>query len=1498
MELEALLVKIIMDAQDFVDKQKQVLESVDILNAKIATIPTAVIAAGIEATRAADITAVGINRSFAAIKPLEIDVVDTLLSYHQAILTPTVAAINAELQSIHRPIIQIDTSLLPEELGRIQAFASSVNTELSGMSGHFRVTVQTADAREEIADFVAAAHRQLASPLVSYIEVSGAANALLQIKQFAIDANSILATIQVPPIVPPVIPPIPSVPPIPPIIPVVDADQIIQAGLEVEHLRALLGPNPPWPVPIVQVNAAQLASAVVEVDQALSTIEMRLINFSGNISAAVVSAPFSSMAKSLEGIGRFLKVAKGMSPADLANITALISPINKFSNAFSKITARDYSSDFGKAALSLSRIGSFTRNTMGLDPNLLDIKANRLSLSVRTLFGSFAGIATPDVEAVGGTLRRIGTFVNSIGRLPAGAIDSLTKPLTNLFTAIGGASSANLDAVTKSLGRLTSFIRSTGTANLGNLNSITAGFVGFFRSFAGIPADAVYSIDVFGKAMGRLTAFMKGTGSVNMSALGAISNGFVSFFKAFSGISPAAIVNIDAATKSLGRLTSFIKVTSAANPAAVVKNMQQMLQFFKQFDGVSATTARTIGTLGRGMAGMAAYMKAAGTAGAGLPPVINKVTNAFSGAQGPAATTGGIFSYLTNKLKGFGSAASSANANFGMMKMGLAAFAGYGVSLFAKFDDALTRVMARMQDWQQSSRLGFEQGLTGISTKSGASKTDLAGALDKLTSSGMNAAMAMKALAIAETFSVASGIPLIEATNDLSTIQRSLGLASTDVETHYKNMTKLSDLLVGSSTLTEASTKQMADAFTGHFLVAMERTKLSLEDSIGLLTLFAARSKDLRGAAGGDAAARFLSDIASKSVENRNMWRLLLGENGVHDAAGNIRPIQSIVEQLEKTLGGAGTAARDAKVSLLAMGGKRTYDAVMTVVGGSAALKAYTDQLKTFGGISQKIADMIRGGFLYQMKILWRMISNVAETIGRTLAPAIAYLTTGLATVITFFERLNPVVQKTVIWMAVLAASFGTIVTVALALLPIGSILSGIATMAGWVVAAIGGISAIGSGAIALFGAIAAGTAIPAALAAIASAFSAAAAAFIPFIAGLAIVIGILEILAVAALATGVAIAGMAYIFRDQLKVIAEWIYAIDWADLVTRGKHALEMTVGFFYNLGDNLEILYKWMGENWADVLKDMLSITGVFITNMLWNFGVLMRTLAGMFYYFASEWLPQNWDSIKADIRTLAGVIAYTLNGAFVGIGVGMMKTFGKVFEYLKTGAVNVGIGIYNELERARVRITPGAVPNIIAPLANPAPTRAGFIKDMQDGIKTGVDSANAEMAKMTKPKWLTDMDTLRAAMNILSEAGIQDLAAPLDGFVSSLKNLPVLNLELPKNFWEQVEEWLRKPVEPHKGSDDSGMVAGKSGPGFQFKQISLERTMLGGEAAERLDYQQLVTMRQLVNRQDSLIGIANGILNKMGGGKDEKSVTSNTTVTEAMFPNMQMRPVLGE
>jgi hypothetical protein len=110
------------------------------------------------------------------------------------------------------------------------------------------------------------------------------------------------------------------------------------------------------------------------------------------------------------------------------------------------------------------------------------------------------------------------------------------------------------------------------------------------------------------------------------------------------------------------------------------------------------------------------------------------------------------------------------------------------------------------------------------------------------------------------------------------------------------------------------------------------------------------------------------------------------------------------------------------------------------------------------------------------------------------------------------------------------------------------------------------------------------------------------------------------------------------------------------------------------------------------------------------------------------------------------------------------------------------------------------------------------------------------------------------------SLYDESGVSKLLSPLAGFIPKTPNIEGIKTDMPDDALKRLFKRLTSAFSPQTEAMDSGQIMEKQSPGFQFKQISLQRTMLGGDAAMSLDYEQLVTLRQIHN---TLLAIQSGV-----------------------------------
>lgn len=776
-----------------------------------------------------------------------------------------------------------------------------------------------------------------------------------------------------------------------------------------------------------------------------------------------------------------------------------------------------------------------------------------------------------------------------------------------------------------------------------------------------------------------------------------------------------------------------------------------------------ATTGRTAAAVSATAAGAAASrvtginQSATGLGSAfGMPNTLISAGNFLSNVGAVSAALVGPFQsalrYVSSSLSNFTNWLNSAGHSMNRLRLGIYAFGGLSIAFFAKFDDALTRTMANMRDWQQASRPMMESAIFDISSRSRTGIDDLARGMNAFTSAGMNAAMGIHALGIAETFAVASGMNLADASQKLMDIQLSLGMASENTATHMKNLTEISNLLAATAPMVGSTVEQLTNAMGNRFTVAMQNANMSLRDGIALLGLYSLRG--IRGEQANDRASRMLVELSTRSTDNYLRWRALGIE--VYRTGGHMQTMGNILSTLDNRFGKMSYQQR--VVSLHMMGFEhRAVAAIMPLIGMSGAMRELTKEFGSMDNVMNNMAKMMRESFAGQLARLWNNLRNIAEVVGKHLAPMIGWLATKIESLSKWFVSLNPAMQHLIVIAGLLAA----------AALPL-SLAFGIFA------------STLGS---------------------------------------------VLSILGMFFSLKGILFTIMGLLVAVNLDFQALW--------KTISGGMGLDQLVknlaGFFWNFKENIGPLMKWFSENWRTILYDAVIGIGMVLKNV--GFSIWEWLKYG--FKYALGWIETKLQVLMVNTTAMARNFGAMWAGAISGALAATEEG-----EKLVEAKTNLKLALI-ELERLK------ALTTIKIPLIGREDSRGRQA------------FGPLELAQMT---YQTErMGNLTAIWEPFAK-DIKALFGPV------VKLLPELNLSIPKAIkdpFASIEKWMRRFYQPMTGEGE-GMGFSRTGPGFEFKQVSLQRYLVGGPASELLDYQQLaainITNDRLLEIRNTLFRIA--------------------------------------
>jgi TP901 family phage tail tape measure protein len=367
---------------------------------------------------------------------------------------------------------------------------------------------------------------------------------------------------------------------------------------------------------------------------------------------------------------------------------------------------------------------------------------------------------------------------------------------------------------------------------------------------------------------------------------------------------------------------------------------------------------------------------------------------------------------LGGKLARFGKLAAGAAA------VGIAAFAVQGVRNFLKFDDAMTQSLAIMGNISGPMRDRMETAAreVGKTTRFGA--TQAAEAYFYLASAGLDAEQAVAAMPQVAKFATAGMFDLSRATDLATDAQTALGLSTEDPERNLRNLTRVTDVLVGANTLANASVEQFSTALTSKAGPAMRAAGIEIEEGVAVLAAFA--DAGVKGDRAGTLFAATLEQLQRNAINNADEFERL--GISVFDAQGNMRNFADITADLESAF--AGMSVEQQKAAIQQLGFNRSaLEGINLLLGSSEAIRGYEDELQRMGGITEQVADEQMGAFAARLAVIKSRLEDVGLTIGKALVTAVFSVGEHIGEMARMFGELPDAVQKGVLALGGIVAA-------------------------------------------------------------------------------------------------------------------------------------------------------------------------------------------------------------------------------------------------------------------------------------------------------------------------------------------------------------------------------------------------------------------------------------------------------------------------------------------
>jgi len=521
----------------------------------------------------------------------------------------------------------------------------------------------------------------------------------------------------------------------------------------------------------------------------------------------------------------------------------------------------------------------------------------------------------------------------------------------------------------------------------------------------------------------------------------------------------------------------------------------------------------------------------------------------------------------------------------------LALMANTSIKEFAAFDNAITQSLAIAGKVTEGLRREMEQNAIAISRRSITSAVDLAKSYYYLISAGYSARQALHSVATVERFAVAGAFELERATTLLADSQAALGLNSKNTAEHMKNLVKISDVLIKANIISNATTEQFARALTTKSAAALRLLNKDMEEGVAVLAALA--SQGVKAELAGEQLYIVLRDLQAAALDNRQAWGMF--GLSVYDMRGKMRPIVSIVEQLERLLGGLSDQQKKMVLSTLGFT-DRSVAATYSLLGMSKQIREYEKDLRKAGGSTEHIANEQLKSFSAQMDIMRNKVVAARIEIGRLLAPALGWLNQQVEKAINYWNTFNDTQKRTILVVAGVVAVIGPL------LLATAAFIATTATGLGMVVT--------------YWAAIKVGVAL--------------------VWAALTGVLGVTAQLLALFIAVGVAVAAITALVAGPEGLVAAW-------------HAAKEATMVFFYHVfgfmsefRDNVAAVFVWFGSYWESILRDAVGIFVVFAGNIAINTRTMVGTIVELIGLFVGTAYRAMYDVWMALPRGIAAAL----------------------------------------------------------------------------------------------------------------------------------------------------------------------------------------------------------------------------------------------------------------
>lgn len=296
----------------------------------------------------------------------------------------------------------------------------------------------------------------------------------------------------------------------------------------------------------------------------------------------------------------------------------------------------------------------------------------------------------------------------------------------------------------------------------------------------------------------------------------------------------------------------------------------------------------------------------------------------------------------------------------------LVGIAAASTKAFAEFESSMNRVSALGdifgKDLKALEDLAKQLGATTIY-----SSKQAADAMGELAAAGFKANEIMSAMPGVLALAATEQMKIADAASISAAVLKGFGLQARDMQ-------MVADLLAKTSSASASSVQDLGYAFqyVGPVAKAANQNMLDIAAALGVMA-----NAGIKGETAGTGLRNMFNDLMNTSAKAKDVIKDL--SLNIYDSAGRLKPMNELIKELAPLVDNVGAG--------FAIFGQRFSDVLPLLAAGGTEFAKMREEIKTFEGAAQKMADIMRKGLKGSWEEFMSTLETAAINLGEALAP-------------------------------------------------------------------------------------------------------------------------------------------------------------------------------------------------------------------------------------------------------------------------------------------------------------------------------------------------------------------------------------------------------------------------------------------------------------------------------------------------------------------------------